>query len=336
MGVLNCQKCINQENKLIDELLLGGKEPKRRRVITALECQDTNTTPQKSQTYYTEEGINRLNNTNNINQESKEEKIKRIYLEIKKGNKDAIYDLDYNTLEIICNDSDSYQDFLDKKSEKYINIDNNQNNNKEEIVDIQKILSMNGNEDLNINDFINQKIKESQDSQFQGEEINKKNNEIFDNPRNYKIIYDKNMINYPSHLNYNDFSDFELSEDGNYNNINDKIIEEKDEYENENEESNIKKVKELRHYSANLSHKKNKSIEINKIKLSLNSATIKGNEHEKENINSLNSINLNNISINKQQGGRSIVSYEIESDQNIDNINIHGNNIYNSIENSDK
>ncbi len=68
----------------------------------------------------TEDGINRLSNSNN--EESREDKIKRIYLEIQKGNKDAIYDLDYNTLKIIYNDSDSYQDFLDININDFINI----------------------------------------------------------------------------------------------------------------------------------------------------------------------------------------------------------------------
>ena len=59
MGVLNCEKCINQENRITNELFLGGKEHKSRRVITSLENQETNSTPQKGQENFTEENINR-------------------------------------------------------------------------------------------------------------------------------------------------------------------------------------------------------------------------------------------------------------------------------------
>ena len=111
MGALNCQKCINEENKIISELLLDGKEHKSRKVITSLDNQDTNSTPQKMSSNFSEKKINRIDN---LEKESRKDKIKKIYLEIKNGNTDAIYDLDYNTLEVIYNDSDSYQDFQNK------------------------------------------------------------------------------------------------------------------------------------------------------------------------------------------------------------------------------
>ena len=330
MGALNCEKCINQENRIPNELLLGVKEHKSRRVITSLENQETNSTPQKPLKNNEENNINRINNYFN-----EENKYKKIYLEIKNGNKDAIYDLDYNTLEIINIDSDSYQDFLDKESENYINSINEEDNlnNNEQFNEIKKILLANGNKDLNINDFINQKIKESQELKIKKEENNLINNDIIENPDNYKIIYDKNINNYK-----NNFSDMELSEEENLNNIikDNDIIEEKEEFENDNEESS-NDVK-LKYNSANFGHKKNKSIEVNKNINSVKSDNINNKKNEldgKENVDKK-SLKINNNKIFKMQGGKSVTSYEIESDNpNIEN-NFNGNNIYNSIENSEK
>ena len=314
MGVLNCQKCINLENKRYNELMLQGNKHKSRRVITALESQDTNSTPPKIAQYLNEEKINNLNLIKN-------DKLRKIYHEIKKGNKDAIYDLDYNTLEIICNDSDSYCNF--QESEKNIeNINNNNEiNNLEGYNELHKFLNSKGNNDLDINDFINQKIKENQEAQIniEGEDNNIQNNEIIDNPDNYKIIYDKN-----NNFKYNVFSDLEVSEEENGNNIDNRIIEEKEEYEND--ESSFKntktKLKELRHYSANLTQKKVKDIEVNKTKKSVRSEQIKNKKDisEKDKINNYKSINSNNNSIYKQIAGKSVTSYEVESDSpNIEN-----------------
>lgn len=312
MGVLNCQKCINLENKRFNELKLEGNAHKSRRVITALESQDTNSTPPKIAQYLNEEKINNLNFNKN-------DKLRKIYHEIKKGNKDAIYDLDYNTLEIICNESDSYCNF--QESEK--NIDNsndiNEINNLEENNELHKFLKSNGNNDLDINDFINQKIKENQEAQIkiESEDGNMQNNEIIDNPDNYKIIYDKN-----NNMKYNTFSDLELSEEENDNNIDNKIIEEKEEYENDESSFKNSNLKELRHYSANLSQKKVKDIEVNKTKKSIRSEKLKNKKgiSEKDIINNYKSINSNNNSIYKQIAGKSVTSYEVESDSpNVDN-----------------
>ena len=334
MGALNCQKCINEENKIISELLLDGKEHKSRKVITSLDNQDTNSTPQKMSSNFSEKKINRIDN---LEKESRKDKIKKIYLEIKNGNTDAIYDLDYNTLEVIYNDSDSYQDFQNKESEKFIEIENSENNNNEELYEFQKILLSNGTKDLNINDFINQKIKESQDALLNEEGMNLNNDEIINNPSNYKVIYDKNMNNYQSE--FNNFTDLELSEDENCNNLGGKIIEEKEEYENENEESSFKNKKELKHYSANLSQNKNKNVEINNIKGSTKSDKINNNvmKSEIKNMYSKKSINVNSNNIYKLQGGKSITSYELESDNPNEEFNNYCNvdNIYNSGGNSE-
>ena len=327
MGVLNCQKCINLENKRINELLLGQNDHKSRRVITALESQDTNSSPPKMAKYLNEE---KINNSNFINID----KLKRIYSEIKKGNKDAIYDLDYNTLEIICNESDSYYDFQEKESENknYLN-KNNKDDNLEEIDELHKYLKSKVNNDLDINDFINQKIKESQEAQIkvEGKNNNIQNYEILDNPENYKIIYDKNSNCLQNNFLYNAFSDLELSEDeNNNNNIDNRIIEEKEEYENDESSFKNTKTKEIRHYSANLTQKKIKDTELNRIKKSVRSEKIKNKTDisEKDNLNHHKSINSNNNSINKQFVGKSIMSYEVESDNpNIENNNYIINNI---------
>ena len=312
MGVLNCQKCINEENKIINELLLEGKKNKSRRVITALESQDTNSTPPKMAKYLNEEKVNSSNF-------SKNERLKRIYLEIKKGNKEAIYDLDYNTLDIINNESDSYLEFPNEDIENDFKDINhlNDNDNVEDFDEIYKIFKTNGNNDLDINDFINKKIKESQNDQIKEEFV--QNNEIIDNPDNYKIVYDKNMNNYQNNFKYNGFSDLELSEDG--NNLNDKIIEEKEEYENE--ESSFKDIKELKNNSANLTQTKNKSIEINKKSIKSEKIKKKEKTNEKENkFNNKSNIFNNSNSVIKQIAGKSITSYELESDNpNIENCN---------------
>ena len=310
MGVLNCQKCINLENKRYNELLIGRNGQKSRKVITALESQDTNSTPPKIAEYKNEEKINNLNFIS-------KEKLRQIYLEIKKGNKDAIYDLDYNTLEIICNESDSYYDFQEKESEIKNNInDNYENDNIEQYEELHKFLKS-GNNDLDINDFINQKIKENQEAQIkvEGEDINMQNKEIIDNPDNYKIIYDKNLNGLQNNYKYNAFSDLELSEEENNNNLDNRILEEKEEYENDESSFKNIKLKELRHYSANLTQQKVKDIELIKMKKSIRSEKIKNKTgiSEKENINNNKSINSNNNSIYKH-AGKSITSYEVESD----------------------
>ena len=314
MGVLNCQKCINPGKTIYNELLLDKNANNSRKIITSIENQNTNSTPQKFVKYINEEKINRFNINN---KKLKKNKYKEIYLEIKNGNTDIIYDLDYNTLEIICNESDSYQDFREKEKNKQSNINIVDDNDLEEINEFQKILLSNEKEDLDINDFINQKIKENQDAEkIEYEKINPPNDDIIENPENYKIIYDKNMNDYKNNLNLKNFSDLELSDD-NYNNndINNKIIEEKEEYENE--ESSYNKLKELKYNSANLSQEKLRSIEINtKGKNSTKSENIK----DKGNI-SLHNYNKNN-SYNKQIIGKSVTSYEIESD----NPNIESNN----------
>ena len=322
MGVLNCQKCINEENKIINELLLEGKKNKSRRVITALESQDTNSTPPKMAKYLNEEKVNSSNF-------SKNERLKRIYLEIKKGNKEAIYDLDYNTLDIINNESDSYLEFPNEDIENDFKDINhlNDNDNVEDFDEIYKIFKTNGNNDLDINDFINKKIKESQNDQIKEEFV--QNNEIIDNLDNYKIVYDKNMNNYQNNFKYNGFSDLELSEDG--NNLNDKIIEEKEEYENE--ESSFKDIKELKNNSANLTQTKNKSIEINKKSIKSEKIKKKEKTNEKENkFNNKSNIFNNSNSVIKQIAGKSITSYELESD----NPNIENCNNINDINNSNE
>jgi hypothetical protein len=115
-----------------------------------------------------------------------------------------------------------------------------------------------------------------------------------------------------------------VSEEENDNNIDNRIIEEKEEYEND--ESSFKntktKLKELRHYSANLTQKKVKDIEVNKTKKSVRSEQIKNKKDisEKDIINNYKSINSNNNSIYKQIAGKSVTSYEVESDSpNIEN-----------------
>ena len=158
MGVLNCQKCINPGKTIYNELLLDKNANNSRKIITSIENQNTNSTPQKLVKYINEEKINRFNINN---KKLKKNKYKDIYLEIKNGNTDIIYDLDYNTLEIICNESDSYQDFREKEIIKQSNINIVDDNDLEEINEFQKILLSNEKEDLDINDFINQKIKEN-------------------------------------------------------------------------------------------------------------------------------------------------------------------------------
>ena len=64
MGSLNCQKCINDENKNIDEILIEKNEYESRKIITALESQETNATPRKTYDNLTKEKLNRLNNIN--------------------------------------------------------------------------------------------------------------------------------------------------------------------------------------------------------------------------------------------------------------------------------
>ena len=142
------------------------------------------------------------------------------------------------------------------------------------------------------------------------------NKEIIDNPDNYKIIYDKNMNGLQNNYKYNAFSDLELSEEENNNNLDNRILEEKEEYENDESSFKNIKLKELRHYSANLTQQKVKDIELIKMKKSIRSEKIKNKTgiSEKENINNNKSINSNNNSIYKH-AGKSITSYEVESDK---------------------
>ena len=71
MGVLNCQKCINPGKTIYNELLLDKNANNSRKIITSIENQNTNSSPQKLVKYINEEKINRFNiNNKNLKKNS--------------------------------------------------------------------------------------------------------------------------------------------------------------------------------------------------------------------------------------------------------------------------
>ena len=312
MGVLNCQKCFNSDNKNYNEIITGNNMSQNQKVMFALDSRKTTLSPRTSSDNF---NLNKFNCNN-------KDKTKRISLKSKKESKteeDYPNDLDFETIEIPYDEIDSSEekendDYLNnnndseenynirlKNAEKLfgcdeglssknnsLNIENNNNNDKKDIDNnkINENLQNNIiiNEEFNLNDFINKKIKEKTINDFKKEETKKEIIESKYNNKlccqsNYNIIIGNNCLNYNYQYNlYNNHNnDIGLfnGNNCNYNYINQKIDEENEEYEQEKEIVNISDIN-YKYKSSTFSQYEIKNIEQNTISCGQN--TIKSEE----------------------------------------------------------
>ena len=384
MGVLNCQKCFNNDNKNKNEIITGNNLLLNQKVLFALDSRKSTLSPR---TNCESSNQNKLNHFLH-----NKEKCKKMSLKSKKfSSLDDEYtnELDYNTIEIPNDDEDSFDSIEEKKSyekseknqdseENYkirlknaeelfgydedslnrnsnnlhMNTNNNNNNfiqNYDNDDEIKKTLDTKDKCDLN--DFINEKIKEKRINELNSEEkitkeqtLENNSNENAKSQSNYNIIIGNNCLNYNYQCNlYNNFSD--IQNFGNLNNyINQKIEEENEEYE---QEKNIIDISDInnnndinlnRYKSSTFSQNELKNKEKNEIldkKNSIKSEEIntrKGTKNEGSN----EFINYNFSNNYHPPDDRSAISYEIEYIDDNNNYDNENNNKNIIIENKEE
>ena len=328
MGSLNCQKCFNNEYKISDELITGNNQLKSKKVVLALDTFSQNYTCDN----YCQNNIVQSNRMNSIKEKSKRSSCNRGKRGKKNEEEESNTNLEYNTMEIVYNDnfSNSYDENeeeenseLDsednynirlKNAEELFGCDEQTSSINESINDnkntincdnfkindkIKKNMIVNGND--NLNDLINEKLREKEEKIF---ESNKNDKEINGNKENtysnYNIIIGNSCLHYNYQYNlYN--NDIELLNGG--NNINQKIN---------------------REYL-----KKGNIIDNNKYKSSTFSNFEKKDLDNNENSQFEDTIKSEDIRRNKNENneyqieeGKSVISYEVETlDDNINKNN---------------
>ena len=328
MGSLNCQKCFNNEYKISDELITGNNQLKSKKVVLALDTFSQNYTCDN----YCQNNIVQSNRMNSIKEKSKRSSCNRGKRGKKNEEEESNNNLEYNTMEIVYNDnfSNSYEENeeeenseLDsednynirlKNAEELFGCDEQTSSINESINDnkntincdnfkindkIKKNMIVNGND--NLNDLINEKLREKEEKIF---ESNKNDKEINGNKENsysnYNIIIGNSCLHYNYQYNlYN--NDIELLNGG--NNINQKIN---------------------REYL-----KKGNIIDNNKYKSSTFSNFEKKDLDNNENSQFEDTIKSEDIRRNKNENneyqieeGKSVISYEVETlDDNINKNN---------------
>ena len=110
MGVLNCN-CLHNDTKNINEIITGNNL-KAQKLVFALESCKTTLSPRNSSEFFNTSQNNNLPNNKGKNKEMslKSKKESNTEEEI------IINDIDYNTIEIICDNSN--EEKHDKKTEK--------------------------------------------------------------------------------------------------------------------------------------------------------------------------------------------------------------------------
>ena len=385
MGVLNCQKCFNNENKNKNEIITGNNLLKNQKVLFALDSRKSTLSPRTNSESTNQNKINHFFNN--------KEKYKKISIKSKKfSNLEDEYmnELDYNTIEIPNDDDDEdSQDSIEEKKsyEKSENVQDSEENYKKRLKNAEELFgcseessnknsnnihtnnnsnnNINQNIDNNINindeikntldnkdkcdlnDFINEKIKEKRINELILEEKKTKDQTLENNsnekancPRNYNIIIGNNCLNYNYQYNlynnnFNDMGNWGSPNSNNY--INQQIDEENEEYEQEkkiidisdinNNDININKYKSST-FSQN--YEKNEILDKKNSVKSEEKNTRKGTKNEGSN----EFVNYNFSNNYQPQDDRSAISYEIEyiddnnnfdNDENNKNI-IIGNN----------
>ena len=356
MGVLNCQKCFNSDNMIKNELITGNNLLKNQKVLLALDSLRTTLSPRNSSENFSQNKNNSTLNKTDHDHPIKE-KNKRLInasnLQLK-SDEDFINDLEYNTLEIIYNDSFSGTNEInsenkkDNESEenykirlKYVeelfgcdedsssknnsfndqNFINNYKNNLKKNDKIEKNM-INCNCDLN--NLINEKIKEKNQFEIQN---NKKEKDLNENNLD-KNCYNNKNSNY-IYLHKNNFND--IGSNNNY--INQLIVEENEEYEQEKEYKNksfINNKYKLFTFNKNDSEGE-ENIELKKILNNKNLTKSEKIKNKNKNEETIEISNYDDISYKiETKEEKSIISYEL--DENI-NINNNDNNFIEEIEN---
>jgi len=341
MGVLNCN-CLHNDTKNINEIITGNNL-KAQKLVFALESCKTTLSPRNSSEFFNTSQNNNLPNNKGKNKEMslKSKKESNTEEEI------IINDIDYNTIEIICDNSN--EEKHDKKTEKNnlekihnIKIknkeelfgndedplvknksstllnekkiskeNNNTNNNNDSDIKIQNNLLI--NDQNNLNSFINEKIKEKRKSELENEkngdkkEIDNKNYH-----KKYNLIIGNSALNYNYQYNIYNISYNDLG--GNYNYIDQKIDEENEEYEQEKEIINISDINLNVYKSSTFSQCETKNLEKETIfekQISTKSEEIKTRK-ETKNEGSNDNIPYYSLNEDKRPEERSAISYEID------------------------
>ena len=372
MGVLNCQKCYNTENKNNDEIITGNNILKNQKVLFALDSYKTSVSPISNNDNLSQ---NKFNNfINNIDKNKK--------FQFKKDSSTEEEFIEYNTIEIPYDDIDSEEeikmsdnfdinhDFLEDYNTKYQKVkelieceedssyrnnsmsihENNLENIDNENIKINEEIK---NKELNknksdLNDFINKKIRENRKNKLKTEE-NSSNININQNLNNDNKIYNQNNYNnliigdncfhmnyqYNLNNNYNNEVGYNF---GSSNYINQKIDEENEEYDEQEKKIIDISFINYKYKSSTFSQCELKNIEKSTIfdnKNSIKSEEIKtrkGTKNEASNEN----VNYNFSNNYKPHDDKSAISYEIEyiDENNMDNDIYNDNNII--IENEKK
>ena len=372
MGVLNCN-CLHNDTKNINEIITGNNL-KAQKLVFALESCKTTLSPRNSSEFF--------NTSQNNNFQNNKGKNKEMSLRSKKESNTEeeiiINDIDYNTIEIICDNSDSNEEKHDKKTEKNnlekihnikiknkeelfrndedslvknnsstllnekkISKENNNTNNNNNDSDIKIQNNLLINDQSNLNNFINEKIKEKRKSELENEkngdkkEIDNKNYH-----KKYNLIIGNSAFNYNYQYNIYNISYNDLG--GNYNYIDQKIDEENEEYEQEKEIINISDINLNVYKSSTFSQCETKNLEKETIfekQISTKSEEIKTRK-ETKNEGSNDNVPYYSLNEDKRPEERSAISYEIDyveeyinTDTNNEetikdnNLNVNNNNI---------
>ena len=342
MGVLNCN-CLHNDTKNINEIITGNNL-KAQKLVFALESCKTTLSPRNSSEFF--------NTSQNNNFQNNKGKNKEMSLRSKKESNTEeeiiINDIDYNTIEIICDNSDSNEEKHDKKTEKNnlekihnikiknkeelfgndedplvknksstllnekkISKENTNNNNNDSDIKIQNNLLI--NDQNNLNNFINEKIKEKRKSELENEKNgDKKEIDNKNYHKKYNLIIGNSALNYNYQYNIYNISYNDLG--GNYNYIDQKIDEENEEYEQEKEIINISDINLNVYKSSTFSQCETKNLEKETIfekQISTKSEEIKTRK-ETKNEGSNDNVPYYSLNEDKRPEERSAISYEID------------------------
>ena len=320
MGVLNCN-CLHNDTKNINEIITGNNL-KAQKLVFALESCKTTLSPRNSSEFFNTSQNNNLPNNKGKNKEMslKSKKESNTEEEI------IINDIDYNTIEIICDNSDSNEEKHDKKTEK---------NNLEKIHNIK----IKNKEELFGNDE-DPLVKNKSSTLLNEKNGDKKEIDNKNYHKKYNLIIGNSAFNYNYQYNIYNISYNDLG--GNYNYIDQKIDEENEEYEQEKEIINISDINLNVYKSSTFSQCETKNLEKETIfekQISTKSEEIKTRK-ETKNEGSNDNVPYYSLNEDKRPEERSAISYEIDyveeyinTDTNNEetikdnNLNVNNNNI---------
>lgn len=347
MGVLNCQKCFNNDNKNKNEIITGNNLLKNQKVLFALDSRKSTLSPRTNSDSSNQNKLNHFLST--------KEKYKKMSLKSKRYSSledEYMNELDYNTIEIPNDDDDedSFDSIEEKKSyEKSENIQDSEENykirlkNAEELfgcdedssnrnsnnIHTNNINNQNYDNNINIddeikntldnkdkcdlNDFINEKIKEKRLNELKSEE-KKTKEQTLENNSNEKSNYPRNynIIIGNNCLNYNyqyNLYNNNFNDMPNLVNSNNYINQKIDEENEEYEQE--KKIIDISDINNN-----NKDIYINKYKSSTFSQNELKNNDKNEILDikySIKSEEKNTRKGTKNEGSNEFINYNFSN-----------------------